>query len=117
MAQPQRPQWPPAQYPGWQPPPPPPRRRNGGGIILLAAIVIFAAFAITFGRTLLQPSGADPSVTGGPVGDTNTQPSGRKPGVVDIDTVLGYRNAEAAGTGIVIKSSGIVLTNNHVIAG
>jgi S1-C subfamily serine protease len=118
MAQPQMPQWPPAQYPGWQPPPPPPPpRRSGAGIVLLAAIVIFAAFALTFGRTLLQPSGAQPTVTGGPVGDTNTQPSGRKPGVVDIDTVLGYRNAEAAGTGIVIKSSGIVLTNNHVIAG
>lgn len=118
MVQPQVPQWPPPQYPGWQPPPPPPPpRRSGAGIVLLAAVVIFAALALTFGRTLLRPVGSsNPSVTG-PIGDTNTQPSGRRPGVVDIETILGYRNAEAAGTGIVIKSTGVVLTNNHVIAG
>ncbi len=39
------------------------------------------------------------------------------PGVVDITTVLGYQNGAAAGTGMVLTSSGVVLTNNHVIAG
>ncbi|MFI1991553.1 S1C family serine protease [Actinoplanes sp. NPDC020271] len=39
------------------------------------------------------------------------------PALVDIDTVLGAQNAAAAGTGIVIASDGIVLTNNHVVAG
>jgi S1-C subfamily serine protease len=38
-------------------------------------------------------------------------------GVVDIQTVLGYRGGAAAGTGIVLSSSGDVLTNNHVIRG
>jgi len=38
-------------------------------------------------------------------------------GVVDIDTVLGYQNAEAAGTGMVLTASGEILTNNHVIQG
>jgi S1-C subfamily serine protease len=38
-------------------------------------------------------------------------------GVVDIDTVLGYQSARAAGTGIVLSSSGEVLTNNHVVRG
>jgi len=38
-------------------------------------------------------------------------------GVVDIDTVLGYQQSEAAGTGIVLTSSGEILTNNHVIDG
>ena len=37
-------------------------------------------------------------------------------GVVTITTLLGYQNGEAAGTGIVVTSSGEVLTNNHVIA-
>ncbi|SDR83592.1 serine protease, S1-C subfamily, contains C-terminal PDZ domain [Brevibacterium siliguriense] len=37
-------------------------------------------------------------------------------GVVLIDTELGYENAEAAGTGIVLSNDGLVLTNNHVIA-
>jgi S1-C subfamily serine protease len=39
------------------------------------------------------------------------------PGLVDIDTTLGYDQEEAAGTGIVLTSSGEVLTNNHVIEG
>jgi S1-C subfamily serine protease len=38
-------------------------------------------------------------------------------GVVDVTTVLGYENASAAGTGIVLTASGEVLTNNHVIRG
>ena len=37
-------------------------------------------------------------------------------GVVLIDSELGYENAEAAGTGIVLSKDGLVLTNNHVIA-
>jgi S1-C subfamily serine protease len=38
-------------------------------------------------------------------------------GIVDIDTVLGYQHAEAAGTGMVLDSTGDILTNNHVIDG
>jgi S1-C subfamily serine protease len=38
-------------------------------------------------------------------------------GVVDIDTRLGYQDARAAGTGMIITSSGEVLTNTHVISG
>ncbi len=43
------------------------------------------------------------------------RPIGR--GVVVIDTNLAYQGASAAGTGIVLTSSGKVLTNNHVING
>ena len=39
------------------------------------------------------------------------------PGIVDIYTNLGYQQAAAAGTGIVLTSSGEILTNNHVIRG
>jgi len=39
------------------------------------------------------------------------------PGVVDIDTRLGYQQGAAAGTGMVITSKGEVLTNNHVVDG
>ena len=38
-------------------------------------------------------------------------------GVVDISTVLGMQGSRAAGTGMVLTSSGEILTNNHVIAG
>jgi S1-C subfamily serine protease len=40
-----------------------------------------------------------------------------QPGVVNIVTQLGYEQAMAAGTGMVISSSGQVLTNNHVVKG
>ena len=39
------------------------------------------------------------------------------PGLVDIDTVIDYGQAEAAGTGMVLTPSGEVLTNNHVVEG
>ena len=38
-------------------------------------------------------------------------------GVVDVDTDLGYQNGAAAGTGMVLTSTGQILTNNHVIRG
>jgi len=38
-------------------------------------------------------------------------------GVVVVQTNLAYQNGSAAGTGIVLTSSGEVLTNNHVIRG
>jgi len=39
------------------------------------------------------------------------------PQIVDIDAKLGYQSALGAGTGIVIDGGGVVLTNNHVVAG
>jgi S1-C subfamily serine protease len=38
------------------------------------------------------------------------------PSLVDINTDLSYQGDEAAGTGIVLSSTGLVLTNNHVIS-
>jgi S1-C subfamily serine protease len=38
-------------------------------------------------------------------------------GLVDVNTTLGYQQMEGAGTGMVLTSSGLVLTNNHVIEG
>ena len=39
------------------------------------------------------------------------------PALVDINTSLSYQHGQAAGTGIVLTSDGVVLTNNHVITG
>jgi S1-C subfamily serine protease len=39
------------------------------------------------------------------------------PGLVDVVSTMGYQQAEGAGTGMVLTSSGEVLTNNHVIDG
>ncbi|RYV51684.1 S1C family serine protease [Pengzhenrongella frigida] len=38
-------------------------------------------------------------------------------GLVTIVTTLGYQDASAAGTGIVLTADGVILTNNHVISG
>jgi S1-C subfamily serine protease len=45
----------------------------------------------------------------------STGSAGLGSGVVVIETSLGYQDAHAAGTGMVLTSSGRVLTNNHVI--
>jgi S1-C subfamily serine protease len=39
------------------------------------------------------------------------------PGLVDIDTNITYQDASAAGTGMILTSGGLILTNNHVIEG
>ncbi|WP_141584226.1 S1C family serine protease [Actinomadura sp. WMMA1423] len=47
----------------------------------------------------------------------HAKPSGRRPGVVNIETEQTLNGTRAAGTGIVLTPSGFVLTNNHVIQG
>jgi S1-C subfamily serine protease len=61
-------------------------------------------------------SGSSGSGSSGP-GDVSAIASKVDPGLVDINTTLGYQGEEAAGTGIVLTSSGEILTNNHVIDG
>ena len=39
------------------------------------------------------------------------------PAIVDVISTLGYQSGQAAGTGIVLTSTGEILTNNHVIQG
>ena len=39
------------------------------------------------------------------------------PGIVDIVTTVGYGSSTGAGTGVVLSSDGLVLTNHHVVAG
>ncbi|HXA62997.1 MAG TPA: trypsin-like peptidase domain-containing protein [Streptosporangiaceae bacterium] len=100
----------------WPPPyEPPTRPRAGGAIATFLMLVIIGIFAVVLARPLLQRN--SPVTSGVPVDGGGTVPSGRRPGVVNIDTELGFSNALAAGTGIVLSSSGTVLTNNHVIQG
>jgi S1-C subfamily serine protease len=57
------------------------------------------------------------STTAAAGADAGETAAGVKPGVVDINTTLGYKSEFGAGTGIVLSSSGVILTNNHVIRG
>ena len=55
--------------------------------------------------------------TSGGTGSLNASALAQKvdPGIVDVASDLKYTNTTAEGTGMVISSSGLVLTNNHVI--
>ena len=68
------------------------------------------------------PSSGGSPFGGGPTGSDTSSATAlatedQQIGVVDIVTVLGYRNGEAAGTGMVLTSHGEILTNHHVIQG
>jgi S1-C subfamily serine protease len=93
-------------------------------IAVAVAVVLVAAIGVGVGRFSIQnptgsPLGTLPPSSPGSSGaaDTGTIAAKVDPGVVDITTRLGFAGGEAAGTGMVINSSGTVLTNNHVVAG
>ena len=68
------------------------------------------------GSTGSGNSGSSSSGASGP-SDANAIAEKVDPGLVDINTSLGYQQEQAAGTGIVVTSDGEILTNNHVIDG
>jgi S1-C subfamily serine protease len=119
------------------PPPRPPRRRIG---LLSYVAVALVAGALGAGSVVALyhpassstavplpsssglapaplPTGAIPAPSTAP--GTSTGESGVvskiEPGLVIINTALQYNSEQAAGTGMVITSGGLVLTNNHVI--
>jgi S1-C subfamily serine protease len=64
------------------------------------------------------PDGAGTSTGGGSTSTaTTTATATQQAGIVEIDSVLQYQGAEAAGTGMVLTSDGEILTNNHVVDG
>jgi S1-C subfamily serine protease len=121
------------------PPPPPPNRRHGVFTHVLVAVVAAAVAAggvLAFhnsgssggntpvsyspgGSAVPNPGsgGSGSSGSGGSATSTGEQNVVNKvePGIVLINTNLQYDSEEAAGTGMVINSDGLVLTNNHVI--
>lgn len=65
----------------------------------------------------LPGGGSDLGGQGGSQQTTTEPTSTQAQGVVLIDSVLGYQGAESAGTGMILTSDGLVLTNNHVVQG
>ncbi|MEY2424190.1 MAG: hypothetical protein QOI95_4257 [Acidimicrobiaceae bacterium] len=128
----------PAQEPPWiddlppappAPQPPPRRRRGRATAIVVALSLLCGGIGLELGGTLLgSPQAATvaaatatttpalPTVGSAPSSGLSAADiaAAVDPAVVDITTTLA--NGEAAGTGMVLTSSGIVLTNNHVIA-
>jgi S1-C subfamily serine protease len=96
-----------AGYPGE--PPQPPRRRRLAPLAFTAAVALAVGAGSAWAATA---GGATASVL-----TTSQIVSKTDPAVVDVVSTLGNRSGTAAGTGIVLTSSGEVLTNNHVING
>ena len=61
-------------------------------------------------------SGSTTEGSGGP-SDVSAIAQKVDPALVDINSTFSYQSAEGAGTGIVLTSTGEILTNNHVING
>jgi S1-C subfamily serine protease len=133
----QPPYWPPPPYPGQLPPPPRSHRPGAviGALVSVAVLIAVALGAVVgLGKVLHNQSPAadgtranPPAITIPPQPSTEPNPNATlnpsaiaravNPAIVDVNTVLGFQNGRAAGTGIVIKSTGLVLTNNHVVSG
>jgi len=83
------------------------RRRR----VLLTGTTIAVAAGLVFAGLSVADS------TGATVLTTAQIAAKVDPGLVDVVSTLGYEHGTAAGTGMVLTSSGEVLTNNHVIDG
>ncbi|TCC40013.1 trypsin-like serine protease [Kribbella capetownensis] len=89
------------------------RRLLGAGALGLAAVLVAGSVAWGIGRQ----AGGNGSQLSQQQFDASAVAAKVSPGLVDVNTVLGFEGARAAGTGIVLSSDGEVLTNHHVIEG
>jgi S1-C subfamily serine protease len=86
----------------------PPRRSRRRALILASGVTA----ALVAGGTAWATVGSSSAAL-----STSAIVSRTDPGLVDVISTLGYARATAAGTGMVLTSTGEVLTNNHVVAG
>jgi S1-C subfamily serine protease len=119
---------------GWGVPgvPPAPRRRRGARLMVYVGVAALAACVgagatVAFGGTNGSPAGV--SSRDVPAPHSNASGSGSavlnqvavahkvRPGLVDIISTLKYDGETAEGTGMILSSTGLVMTNNHVIDG
>jgi S1-C subfamily serine protease len=100
--------------------PEPPRRHRGRTLLGLTATAVVAA-GVGAGAALGLSHGSTPGSTATSTSKnelTTAQIASRvDPAIVDVTSTLGYQQATAKGTGIVLTSNGEILTNNHVISG
>ena len=99
-------------------PPPPPRRNHKRGLAITGVVALAAGAAV---GGLIGSTNTTTTSTATATSKTvlsNSQIASRvDPSLVDVVSQDGLEQATSAGTGIVLTSTGEVLTNNHVIAG
>src|SRR6266487_4428990 len=106
----------------YEPQEPPPGRGRGRVLAAVFAVVVIAiAVALgslwaVRGNTVTSTTKSTTPSSGSSLSTTSIAAK-VAPGLVDVNTTLGYQNCRAAGTGMVLTSSGEILTNNHVIEG
>ncbi|HEU4362051.1 MAG TPA: S1C family serine protease [Mycobacterium sp.] len=83
------------------------RRRSWWSLLSLTAVAVLGLATAPVQAAPLPAPPLDPQAMAAQVA----------PAIVNVDTQMGYQSAVGAGTGIVIDPGGVVLTNNHVIAG
>jgi len=112
------------QYPygpgGAYPVPEPPRRhraRHALGLTATAVVAAAVGAGVAVGFSGGSASGAGAAATSQNGLSTSQIASKIDPGLVDVTSTLGYQQATAKGTGIVLTANGEILTNNHVING
>jgi S1-C subfamily serine protease len=103
---------------GSEPPMPPRRRSHKRGLIATGAVALAAGAAL--GGLI---GSMDHTAVGAVTATSKTVLSASQiasrvdPALVDVVSTDGYQGATSAGTGIVLTSTGEILTNNHVIEG
>jgi S1-C subfamily serine protease len=114
--------------------PEPPHRRRGSRALVYVVVAALAAgvgagAVVALNHNSQSPgntisSQQIPSPNRNAAGNANTTnlnvdsvANKVKPGMVDINSTLKYQDGAAAGTGMVLSSTGVVLTNNHVVEG
>jgi S1-C subfamily serine protease len=122
--------------PAWAPAPPPPPtsvwQRIAAFVVLIAVVAAVAGAGIGWSLARVVNNRPVASATTPPAespitpATPSTNPSSGgttadaiaakvDPAIVDINTVIG--SSKAAGTGMIISSTGEILTNNHVVTG
>ncbi len=88
------------------------RRTAAAGVLLAAALAGFGIGGVLQGNGSTGTSSATAATLSLAQVEARVDPA-----LVDVVSTIDYGEGEAAGTGIVLTSSGEVLTNNHVVNG
>jgi len=94
-----------------------PHRRGGLAVAAAWAVLVLAATLVAALALNSRPAAPRTAVPHGAVSRASAVAAAVDPGLADVVCTLGYQYATSAGTGLVLTSSGEVLTNNHVIDG